>query len=163
MREDGRPTQARPCRASGGDGADLRIACSAGLGLPFWIVLGSGAYDRPLHAPVGEVVALVVALLARRNDQAGRGLGQFCNGTATLYKQYMRTRANNPNTFRGSIHGPALLAMRVESAKVCDMLSNALGRNMLKRIWAKVLARFFTRFLAWLLRRNDSVQEFQGK
>ena len=33
------------------------------LGLPFWMVLGSGAYDRPITAPVTEVVALVKALL----------------------------------------------------------------------------------------------------
>jgi hypothetical protein len=36
------------------------------LGLPFWVVLGEGAYDRPIRAPVHEVVALVSALLRRR-------------------------------------------------------------------------------------------------
>ena len=35
------------------------------LGLQFWVVLGSGAYDRPISAPVSEVVALVTALLQR--------------------------------------------------------------------------------------------------
>ena len=33
------------------------------LGLSFWIVMGEGAYDRPITAPVGEVAALVEALL----------------------------------------------------------------------------------------------------
>lgn len=34
------------------------------LGLPFWVVLGEGAYDRPITAPVSEVIALVSALLS---------------------------------------------------------------------------------------------------
>ena len=33
------------------------------LGLQFWVVLGSGAYDRPILAPVSEVVSLAAALL----------------------------------------------------------------------------------------------------
>ena len=36
------------------------------LGLPFWVVLGEGGYDRPITAPVREVVALVSALLKQR-------------------------------------------------------------------------------------------------
>ena len=41
------------------------------LGLAFWVVLGEGAYDRPITAPVSEVAALVGALLARRRSPAG--------------------------------------------------------------------------------------------
>ena len=41
------------------------------LGLPFWVVLGEGGYDRPITAPVGEVVALVSALLKRRAASYG--------------------------------------------------------------------------------------------
>ena len=43
-----------------------KLACARRLGLPFWVVLGEGAYDRPITAPVKEVVALVSALLWRR-------------------------------------------------------------------------------------------------
>lgn len=48
------------------------------LGLPFWLVLGDGGYDRPITAPVGEVAALVGALLAAAgsdvvHDRAVRG------------------------------------------------------------------------------------------
>ena len=35
------------------------------LGLPFWVVLGSGSYDRPITAPVGEVAGLVAALVGQ--------------------------------------------------------------------------------------------------
>ena len=34
------------------------------LGLPFWLVLGRGGYDRPLTAPPDEVVRAVQAALA---------------------------------------------------------------------------------------------------
>ena len=36
------------------------------LGLPFWLLLGEGGYDSPITAPVGEVTALVDALLRQR-------------------------------------------------------------------------------------------------
>ena len=36
------------------------------LGLPFWVVLGEGAYDRPITAPVEQVASLVAALLEGR-------------------------------------------------------------------------------------------------
>ena len=38
------------------------------LGLPFWVVLGSGAYDRPISVPVAEVAGLVKTLLGGGGD-----------------------------------------------------------------------------------------------
>ena len=48
------------------------------LGLPFWLVLGAGAYDRPIVAPLDELVPLIAALLrdtarARRRGDAAPG------------------------------------------------------------------------------------------
>ena len=45
------------------------------LELPFWLVLGEGAYDRPITAPVGEIAGLVQALLSahQRSGRESRG------------------------------------------------------------------------------------------
>ena len=43
------------------------------LGLPFWVVLGSGAYDRPITAPVSELVELVASLLSTNRNSDSQG------------------------------------------------------------------------------------------
>ena len=52
------------------------------LGLPFWVVLGSGGYDRPVTAPVGEVAALIEALI--RGNRTASAVPPFRTVTLRL-------------------------------------------------------------------------------